>query len=231
MHIREFALERFFAEHEFAATHILGASDVEGMPMAALLELADDETRRMWRDLHLGYTESLGLPALRAEIASLYPGLTADDILTFAGAEEAVFVTMHAALSAGDHAIVVWPAYQSLYEVARSIGCEVSPVPLDPADWSLNVRRVIAAIKSNTRLIVINFPHSPTGAQINRAQLEELVSVCADRGIRLFSDEVYRFLEHDKPPLPPAATLSASAISIGVMSKSFALAGLRIGWI
>src|SRR4051812_39560810 len=134
MHIREFALERFFAAHEFSVKHVLGASDVDGMPMSELLALADPEARGLWESLRLGYTESLGLPVLREEIARLYTGISADDVVTFAGAEEAIFLSMHGALSAGDHAVVVWPAYQSLHEVARSIGAELSFVPLDPAD-------------------------------------------------------------------------------------------------
>jgi aspartate/methionine/tyrosine aminotransferase len=232
MRIAEFALERFFAEHEFAARHILGASDVEGMAMSDLVALADSESARLWRDLKLGYTESPGHPMLRAEIAALYDGLSAAEVLTFAGAEEAVFLTMHASLSPGDHAVVVWPAYQSLYEVARSIGAELSLVPLDPKDWSLDVDRLAAAIRPNTRLVIINFPHSPTGAQIAPTQLDDIVRLCAHRGICLFSDEVYRLLEHDPAiRLPPAATLDDRAISLGVMSKAFGLAGLRIGWI
>jgi len=230
--IREFALERFFAKHEFAAKYILGASDIEGMSMSELLALADGECQRLWSELRLGYSESLGLPLLRAEIAALYPGLTADDVVTFTGAEEAIFVTMHATLGAGDHAVVVWPAYQSLYEIGRSIGAEVSLVPLDPHDWSLDVDALIAALRRNTRLVVINFPHNPTGAHIARSQLETVVRVCAERDIRLFSDEVYRLLEHERAALlPPAATLDRRAVSLGVMSKSFGLAGLRVGWI
>jgi aspartate/methionine/tyrosine aminotransferase len=230
--IREFELERFFARHEFAARHVLAASDVEGMPMSELLALADGDTRQLWNNLRLGYTESAGLPLLRQEIAGMYEGLDADDILTFAGAEEGIFLTMHAALRAGDHVVAVAPAYQSLHEVARSIGAEVSDLPLDPRDWSLDVGRLTAMLRPATRMVVINFPHNPTGAHIDRAQLDEIVRVCRERGIVLFSDEVYRLLEHTPSDLlPPAATLYDRAVSLGVMSKSFALAGLRVGWI
>lgn len=230
--IREFALERFFAKYEFATRYVLGASDVEGMYMSDVIALADDETRRMWNGLKLNYTESLGLPLLREEIASLYRGLSADDVLTFAGAEEAVFLTMHAALTRGDHVVTVWPAYQSLHEVARSVGAEVTPIPLDPRDWSLDVGKLVDAIRPTTRMVIINFPHNPTGAHISRQQLEDIVSACRERDILLFSDEVYRLLEHEPSDLlPTAASLYENAVSLGVMSKSFALAGLRIGWI
>lgn len=232
MHLREFALERFFAEHEFAAKHILGASDVEPMSMAELVAMADPDSAERWSRLRLGYTESMGLPALRAEIASLYDGIGADDILTFAGAEEAIFVTMHAVLKPGDHVAVVWPAYQSLHEVARSIGAVVTEIPLDPNGWRLDVDRLSSALHPGTRMVVINFPHSPTGAHIDRKQLDAIVKLCRDRGIVLFSDEVYRFLEQSPTDLlPGAAGLYEGAVSLGVMSKSFALAGLRVGWI
>jgi aspartate/methionine/tyrosine aminotransferase len=229
--IADFTLERYFARWEFAVRHVLCASDVEPYRLHELLQIADDDSRRRWESLSLGYTESLGLPALREEIASLYEGLTPDDVITFAGAEEAVFLAMHAALSPGDHAVVAWPAYQSLYEVARSIGADVTLVPLNPADWSLDVDAVAAAMRPTTRVIVVNSPHSPTGAQLAPEQLARLASIAELHGAFLFSDEVYRFLEHDAPELPPAASLSPLALSLGVMSKSFALAGLRIGWL
>lgn len=231
MDIADFALERYFARWEFAVRHVLCASDAEPYTLAELLALADDDARERWETLKLGYTESLGLPALREEIARLYPGLDASDIVTFAGAEEAVFLTMHALLGADDHAVVVWPAYQSLFEVARAIGANVTLVPLDPRDWSLDVDAVAAALRPNTKVIVINFPHSPTGAQLTRDQFARLVGLAERHGIHLFSDEVYRLLEHDAPRLPTAAESSAHGVSLGVMSKAFGLAGARIGWI
>ena len=231
MRIADFALERYFARWEFAVKNVLCASDCEPLALAELLAMADDDARERWSALRLGYTESLGLPALREAIAGLYDGVRADDVITFAGAEEAVFLYMHAALSAGDHAVVVWPAYQSLHEVARSIGASVTLVPLAPRDWSLDVDAVAAAMRPNTRVVVINFPHSPTGAQIPPADLARLISIVELHGAQLFSDEVYRFLEHSSEPLAAAVDASAAGVSLGVMSKAFGLAGIRIGWI
>jgi aspartate/methionine/tyrosine aminotransferase len=231
MAIAEFTLERYFAKWEFAARYILGASDIEPYDLDELLALADDDVRRRWESLTLGYTESLGLPALRGEIAKLYERIGADNVITFAGAQEGIYVAMHALLQAGDHAVVVWPSYQSLHEVARSIGASVTLIPLDPLDWSLDVDAVAAAMRPNTRVIVANSPHSPTGAQLSPDQLTQLVAIADRHGAHLFSDEVYRLLEHEGPPLPAAADCSDRAISLGVMSKAFGLAGLRIGWI
>jgi aspartate/methionine/tyrosine aminotransferase len=231
--IADFALERYFARWEFAVEHVLGASDVEGWSMAELVELADDETRAMWAGLRLGYTESTGHPRLRAEIARLYESLEADDVLVFAGAEEAVFCLFNTSVEAGDHVIVTWPGYQSLYEVARAAGAHVSLHALREEDgWSLDVDRLIRSFRPETRIVVVNAPHNPTGMLPSEADWRRLAGACAEARIRLVGDEVYRFLEHDgAATLPAAADLDERAASIGVMSKSFALAGLRIGWL
>jgi aspartate/methionine/tyrosine aminotransferase len=233
MQIADFELERYFAQHEFTTRYLLCASDVEGYAMRDLLSLADAETLELWDRLTLGYTESAGLPALRAEVASLYDSVGPDDVLMFAGAEEGVFIAMHALLAPGDHAVVAWPAYQSLHEVARSLGASVTLVPLDPRQgWSLDPDAMRRAIRPNTRVVVINYPHSPTGALLDRDAFDAIVDVCTARGVTLFSDEVYRFLEHDPAArLPAAVDATEVALSLGVMSKAFGLAGLRIGWI
>ena len=232
MQIAEFALERYFARWEFATRHLLCASDVEPFTLDELLALVDDETRALWSGLRLGYTESAGLPPLRREIASLYESAGPDDILTFAGAEEAIFLAMHALLAPGDHVVVVWPAYQSLFEVARSIGAEVTLVPLEPSDWSLDVDRVRAALRPETRAIVVNYPHSPTGAMLAHDAYAQLVAIAEEHGVALFLDEVYRLLEHTPTDrLTAGIDATPRGISLGVMSKAFALAGLRVGWI
>ncbi|HEX3265739.1 MAG TPA: aminotransferase class I/II-fold pyridoxal phosphate-dependent enzyme, partial [Candidatus Limnocylindrales bacterium] len=164
MRIADFALERYFARWEFAVAHVACASDVEGWSMAELLGLADEETRAMWESLRLGYTEATGHPLLRAEIATLYDGIEADDVLVFAGAEEAIFCLMSTSVDAGDHVVVTWPGYQSLYEIARSVGARVALHLLREEDgWALDVDRLIRSIHDDTRMIDVNAPHQPTG--------------------------------------------------------------------
>jgi len=232
MRIADFALERYFAKWEFAVEHVACASDVEGWSMAELLALADDETRSMWDGLRLGYTESTGHPFLRAEIATLYDGITADDVMVFAGAEEAIFCLMSTSLQEGNHVVVTWPGYQSLYEVARAAGAKVGLHLLRGEDrWSLDVDRLMRSLHDETRMVVVNAPHQPTGVLPTEAEWRRLAGECRTRGIRLVGDEVYRFLEHDGATLPAAADLDDRAVSIGVMSKTFAMAGLRIGWL
>ena len=198
MRIADFALERFFARWEFAVRHLLCASDVEGYPMADLLALADTETRAMWESLRLGYTESTGHPLLRAEIASLYDDIGPDDVLVFAGAEEAIFCLSNVLLGARDHAVVTWPGYQSLYEVGRAAGADVTLHALREDDgWDLDPYRLINALRPETRLAVVNAPHNPTGMLPTPEQWARLTGELARRGIHLLADEVYRFLEFD----------------------------------
>jgi aspartate/methionine/tyrosine aminotransferase len=233
MRIAEFALERYFARWEFAVRHLLCASDVEGWRLADLLELADDETAALWADLRLGYSEAPGHPLLRAEIASLYTTIDADDVLVFAGAEEAIFCLSNVLLGSGDHAVVTWPGYQSLYEVGRAAGADVTLHALHEENgWALEPDRLIAALRPNTRLVVVNAPHNPTGMLPSHADWARLTGELADRGIHLLADEVYRFLEFDEGDrLIAGADPFDRGVSLGVMSKSFAMAGLRIGWL
>ena len=232
MKIETFDLERFFAKHEFSAKYLLSSSDCESLSMQELLGMADAETRRLWDGLKLGYTETPGHPALREAIAGLYEGLDRDDVLV-AAPEEGIFLLMQALLEPGDHVVCTFPGYQSLYEVARSIGCGLSWwVPNEEAGWRFDVRELTPLLRENTRLMVVNFPHNPTGSLPDRETQDSLVELLRRRGIRLFSDEMYRFLELDPASaLPSACETDPRSVTLGGLSKSFGLPGLRIGWV
>jgi aspartate/methionine/tyrosine aminotransferase len=232
--IPDFDLERFFARYEFSVPYLLCASDVEGWPMADVLALADDEVRGLWDGLRLGYTESMGHPLLRKEIArQLFERLDGEDVLVFSGASEGIFALVNVLLGPGDHAIVAWPAYQSLHEVGRALGADVTLLELHESEgWALDPARIRAAISPRTTLIVVNAPHNPTGMLPDEASFREIVAIAGEAGATLLSDEVYRGLEVDPATrLPSGADLGDHVVSLGVMSKAFAMAGLRIGWI
>jgi aspartate/methionine/tyrosine aminotransferase len=228
----DFRLETYFSRWEFTARHNLTASDAQTMTMSELLELADDQDRNAWETLSLGYTETFGDPALREAIARTYTRVDADDVICFAGAEEALYLAMQVLLGPGDHAVVITPNYQAAETVPLSL-CPVTGVALDPArDWALDLDEVAAAIRPNTRVVSVNFPNNPTGKVIDAADFARLAALCDERGIHLFSDEVYRGLELDPSrTLPQAADRSERGLSLNVTSKSLGLPGLRIGWI
>ena len=231
----EFELERYFARHEFDAPYLLSSSDMETVRMEELLALGDEDGRRMWEELALGYTESQGHPLLREEIAALYETVAPDGVLVFSGAEEAIFALANVVVGGrpGGRAAVIWPAYQSLYEVARSAGAEIDLLELRHENgWALEADALEGLLGPSTRLVVLNFPHNPTGAQPDEWTFRRVVDLAGEVGATVLSDEVYRFLEHDpQGRLPAAADLHEGAVSLGVMSKSFGLAGLRIGWL
>jgi aspartate/methionine/tyrosine aminotransferase len=233
MKLPDFELERYFGRFEFTTPLQLGASDVESFSVEALLALADPESRALWSQLRLGYTESQGHPELRAAIASLYERVVPEQVLVFSGAEEAIFAFHSVALGPGDHAVVCWPAYQSLFDVARAAGADVSLLRLRHEDgWRFDPEALRAELRDSTRVVGLNFPHNPTGALPARADFDRAIGYAEERGAVVFSDEVYRWSEQSEADrLPAAADLSSRAVSLGVMSKSFGLPGLRIGWI
>jgi aspartate/methionine/tyrosine aminotransferase len=229
---QESELERFFARWEFTADHILCASDVDPFSLRELLELADEDCAARWNDLTLGYTETAGHPALRTAIAGLYERIAPEEVVVCGGgAAEALFLVTNV-LAPRAHAVVVAPAFEPLYKVAGALGAEVTLVPLDAAGWALDLDAIRQAIRPQTRMITINFPHNPTGAVLDQGSFHGLVDLAAERQITLVSDEVYRFMEFEPARrLPAAADASTQAVSIGVMSKAYGLAGLRIGWV
>lgn len=227
-----FELERYFGRYEFHARYLLASSDCESLPMAELVSWADDECRDLWQSLRLGYTESPGLPLLRREIAGLYEGVAPDEVLEVVP-EEGIFLAMNAMLEPGDHVICTWPGYQSLFSLAETIGCEVTYWRPDEAQgWRFDPGAVREALRPATRLIVVNFPHNPTGYLLPREHFEEVLAIARDAGVYLFSDEMYRWLEQDPAErLPSAVERYDRAVSLCGLSKTFALPGLRVGWL
>ncbi|MBN1682138.1 aminotransferase class I/II-fold pyridoxal phosphate-dependent enzyme [Candidatus Bathyarchaeota archaeon] len=232
MRIKDFKLERFFAEHEFSVKYVLGASDCEGIMQRDLFSMADKDSLALWNNLKLGYTESQGHPVLREEISELYQGIEAKDVMVLAP-QEGIFVVINSLLDKKDHVIVTFPAYQSLYEVAETIGCEVTKWMPDPFNnWELDVDFLRRNIKSNTKLLVINFPHNPTGYLPTKEKFLEIIEIAKEHVLYVFSDEMYRFLEYEKTDrLPSACEIYDKSVVLFGMSKTFSLPGLRIGWL
>jgi aspartate/methionine/tyrosine aminotransferase len=229
-----FKLEEYLSKYEFSAQYLLCCSDSESFAMSEIIDLASSQEKDLWNKLRLGYTEAPGLPALRETVAhELYSGLESGNILMFAGAEEGIFCALNSLVVADDHVIVLMPCYQSLLEIPKSKGASITEIPLkEENNWRIDLNAIRESIRSNTKCILINFPHNPTGQVIEEAELQALVDLCASQAIWLFSDEVYRFLgTPSKPWAPPAASIYNKALSLGVMSKAFGMAGLRIGWL
>ena len=231
MKINEFQLERYFGIHEFTAKYLLSSSDCDGFSMQQLLSLADEKELTLWNNLTLGYTESQGHPLLREAILKYYQLHDINQVVV-ASPGELNFIAMNIILEPGDHAICVAPSYQSLYEVVRSIPSEISYWKPSPTDWTFDPAELENLVQSNTKLLIINFPHNPTGAYLSKAELNQVIAFARKHDLYLFSDEMYHKLcQPTTEELPPVCDLYEKGISLWGTSKTFGLAGLRIGWL
>lgn len=230
MQLEPFQLERYFAKHEFSAPYLLSPSDIEPLRLPELLAMASADRRHQWDNLWLGYTESQGHPELLTTISGLYDNISENQIIEVVP-EEGIFISMNTLLSAGDHIIVMSPCYQSLFEIAKSRGVSISN--WQPRNkWVFDVSELKGLIQDNTRMLIINSPHNPTGAHFTQDEFTSIIDFARENDLWLFSDEMYRFSEYDETDrLPSACEVYEKAVSLCGMSKSFALPGLRVGWL
>lgn len=232
MKINDFKLEVFFGKHEFTAPYLLTQSDCESMSISDLLKL-EDGSQEEFLNGWLGYTEVPGDPELRKAISGLYTTMEADNIIVHAGAQEPIFNFMNVLLEPQDHVISQFPIYQSLFEVANAIGCEVSPWTIEQGEngWVMDIEKLEKLIKPNTKLIVLNSPNNPTGYTFKEKEIKRIAEIARKNDIYVFCDEVYKGVELDGEKRPWFADHYEKGISLGVMSKAYGLAGLRIGWL
>ena len=226
-----FALGNFIARAMASARFDLSASESASLPLLDLLAHANSEDKARWQSLELGYAAPRGADWLRETIASGYNGLNGDDILTCAGAQEATACVTRALLRPGDHAIVVVPIYQPS-ELAVTRLCPTTGIALQSREgWRLDIDQIAAAIRPETRMILTNFPNSPSGATLDAEAQAALVALCRRHGVWLVNDEVYRLTAEPSHLAPPIASVYERGISIDAISKGLGLPGLRVGWI
>ena len=238
MKIEPFALERWMTTYETSVEYDIAESGIFPLSSRDLLALEPPAERDRilddLLDLRLGYSEARGSLALRRLLAETYADCTPDNILVTTGAIEANFLLFNVLLDAGDHVIAPYPAYQQLYSVPRALGCEVDLWPIRPeTGFRYDVADLERLLRPETRLIVINSPHNPTGALLSAEDLRRVYDLAQSVGARVMSDEAYRWLTipGGEPLPPPVADLGPAGISVGTLSKPFGLPGLRLGWI
>jgi aspartate/methionine/tyrosine aminotransferase len=232
MQITPFRIEEYMGKHEFSARYLLSSSDAESVTIEEILSLepgAHDAFLKHW----CGYTESPGAPWLREVLATIYKTIHSDQLVVVSAAEEAIFLFYHALLTPQDHAIVETPCYESALTLPKSIGASVSEWCRKPEDgWAHDLAALEAMIRPNTRALYINTPHNPTGLLMPAEIFRRVLELAAKYNIYVFSDEVYRELEHDPATrLPAACDLYDRAISLGSVSKTYGLPGLRLAWL
>jgi aspartate/methionine/tyrosine aminotransferase len=232
MHITPFRIEEYMGKYEFAAKYLLSSSDAESRTIEEILALepgARDAFLKHW----CGYTESPGAPWLREVLAAIYKQIHPDQLVVVSAAEEAIFVFYQALLTPQDHAIVETPCYESALTVPKSAGAAVSEWRRKPENgWAHDLAALENLIRPNTRVLYINTPHNPTGLLMPPDIFRRVLELASRHGIYVFSDEVYRELEHDPSTrLPAACDLYGRALSLSSVSKTYGLPGLRLAWL
>ncbi|KAM7191809.1 hypothetical protein V8F20_009172 [Naviculisporaceae sp. PSN 640] len=193
----------------------------------------------------LTYGAILGSQTLRQHVASLFeraaepttPSLPSENVIITQGAISANFLLFYTLVGPGDHVICVYPTYQQLYDVPKSLGAEVSLWKLKEENGYIpDISELEGLVRPNTKLIVINNPNNPIGSTTPKSVLASLVSFASARDITILADEVYSPLYHSLSPgesAPPSILTFgySKTVTTGSMSKAFALAGLRVGWV
>ena len=222
----------------FNIKHRFYASSAEPLSHKELIEATkrngDHHLIELFNDHSLGYAENGGSLDLREEIATLYDeSISAENIVVFPGAQTAMTITTLALLHQGDHAIIITPSYQSLEEGVKYAGGSVTRIALSPANaWQVDLEAVEAAIKDNTKYLVFNDPHNPTGALMSEDIKRKLVALAEQHDILIFSDEVYRLLELNPADRSASiAEMTKKGIALGTMAKPWGAGGASTGWV
>jgi aspartate/methionine/tyrosine aminotransferase len=223
-----FRQEEFFEDYEFSCELMLALSGAQPMTAAELTEIVGGERPDL--DWEVGYTPSSGYMELREAIAALNPPARADNVMVTVGAIEALLILCNLLLDPGDEVVCLWPAYQPLYELAAGAGASVRFVRLEQErGFAIDLAEIEAAVGDRTRVVLLNVPHNPTGQTISPEDLRELARRLEPRGAYLVVDEVFREMRSDHPP--SSWDGQENLVVIGSMSKSYALPGLRVGWL
>jgi aspartate/methionine/tyrosine aminotransferase len=231
--MRNLESEEYFAKYYYSKPYFICLSDCESISISELIDLGGGSVEEFLK-IKLVYPEMPGSASFRKEIASLYEAVNEDQVLVLGAPVEGIYLTMNTLLEKGDHVILLSPAFDPLFNVAEHLTNNVSRWFLKKKGntWELDFDQLETLLKKPTKLLIINFPHNPTGFHPSRAELNRIVEMASRHGVRIFSDEMYKGLEY-KPidRLPTLPDIAENSVALGGASKALGLAGLRLGWL
>lgn len=235
MKIKDFGVEIWMNLYENNCEYNLAETCVESLTVNELLDFTDNKQEIIEEILkmQLTYGDIEGSVRLRSGIAELYEDIDIENITITHGAIGANALTIFTLVEPGDRVISVLPTYQQHYSIPEAYGADVKILKLKPENNFLpDLDELRSYIDDKTKLISINNPNNPTGALMDEEFLKEIVEIAKSCGAYILCDEVYRGLNHQGEGFTTSiANLYEKGISTASMSKTFSLAGLRLGWI
>ncbi len=235
MQIKEFGVERWLYLYENHCELNLAETCVESLTLGELLKIAGKEELLLAEisPMKLSYGAIDGSDRLRSAIAALHENQSAENVLIAHGAIGANALIYETLIESGDHVISVAPTYQQHHAIPESLGAKVDALRLKEENAFLpDFDELKGMVTPATRMIVINNPNNPTGSLMDRAFLQEIVEIARACGAWVLSDEVYRGSDQQGDGFTASiADLYEKGVSTGSMSKTWSLAGLRLGWI
>jgi capreomycidine synthase len=224
-------LEHWMREYYFDTEIDIGSSGVRNFSFGeirSLLRMTSEELDAVvFQD-----STTLGEPGLRTAIAERWGNGDPDCVMITHGSSEAIYLIINALVQPGDKMIVLDPSYQQLFSIAESLGCELKRWRLHfNQEYRPDITELKRLLCPQTRAVVVNFPHNPTGASISIDEQKELISTVSRVGSYLVWDAAFADITYKRAPLPYPNLQYERSISIGTLSKSYGLPGLRVGWI
>ncbi|WP_206483463.1 aminotransferase class I/II-fold pyridoxal phosphate-dependent enzyme [Thalassotalea sp. G2M2-11] len=215
----------------------LSNSCAQSLTLTELCQLSGQGVEQ-FDDTPLSYAPLLGAESLRQQLVYFHQALnhhqtrlTADNVLTFCGAQEAIAAVYQSVLRPGDEVVVVSPSYPSLITMAKQLGCQVKLIELsNDNNWQLTINDFTQVVNKQTRLIVVNSPHNPTGQVIDSPLADEILQLAQQYQCYLLADDVSQASNYNQLALSHRYLDYDKAVVVAVLSKSFGLAGVRIGW-
>ncbi len=213
---------------------VLSVGDPDFATPAAIIEQA--HAAMLEGDTH--YTQICGHDDLRAALAAKHrassgQAVTADNVILTSGAQNALFATSMCLLDHGDEAIVLQPMYVTYEATVQAPGAKLVPVMLDAdTDFRLDPERLRAAISERTRAIFYASPSNPTGIALNHDEVRMIAEMARKHDLWVVADEVYADFVFDGHfhHVASEAGMDDRVVTIGSMSKSYAMSGWRLGW-
>lgn len=232
MQIDIFKVEEWFNKYEKDAVYDLADTCVESLSIDELLKLSGKNADEVFAK-KLNYGAIHGSDRLKKGIAGLYEKQNAENITVTHGAIGANQLVMLSLIERGDKVVSIVPTYQQHYSIPKSIGAGVKLVFLkEENNWLPDLEELERVVGCDTKIICMNNPNNPTGAVIPDEMLKKIVEIAEKSDAYILCDEVYRGLNHTGNPFSASiADIYEKGISTGSMSKTFSLAGLRLGWV